>query len=116
MTLPVTADPPACVASAQHAAAHIHASCLRDGPVGRVGLEVEAHCFDLTDPLRRPGWAELSDAIATVGALPGGSTITVEPGGAVELSGPPLDEAKRCAAYIVDQLDARDRLSLVAHA
>ena len=23
------------------------------------GLEVEAHCFDLADPMRRPGWAEL---------------------------------------------------------
>ncbi len=61
--------------------------------MGRVGLEIEAHCFDLTDPMRRPGWEELSDAIASVPALPGGSRITVEPGGAVELSGPPADAA-----------------------
>ena len=60
--------------------------------MGRVGLEVEAHCFDLADPMRRPDWAELSDAIAGVPPLPGGSAITVEPGGAVELSGPPMDE------------------------
>lgn len=91
MALPVTAEPPATVDSAERAAAHIHASCLRDGPVGRVGLEIEAHCFDLADPLRRPDWGELTDVIATVGELPGGSTISVEPGGAVELSGPPLD-------------------------
>jgi glutamate--cysteine ligase len=56
-----------------------------------VGLELEAHCFDLHDPLRRPGWSELKDVIATVGPLPGRSSITVEPGGAVELSGPPTD-------------------------
>ncbi|GAA2786236.1 ergothioneine biosynthesis glutamate--cysteine ligase EgtA [Mycolicibacterium pallens] len=70
---------------------HIAGGSLADGPIGRVGLELEAHCFDLRDPLRRPGWSELSDVIAAVGELPGGSAVTVEPGGAVELSGPPAD-------------------------
>ena len=50
--------------SAYSAALHIGETCLADGPVGRVGLEVEAHCFDLADPMRRPDWAELTDAIA----------------------------------------------------
>ncbi|MEU0498555.1 ergothioneine biosynthesis glutamate--cysteine ligase EgtA [Mycobacterium sp. NPDC006124] len=71
------------------AARRIGADCLIDGPVGRVGLEIEAHCFDLSDPTRRPGWDELSAVIAQVPPMPGGSPITVEPGGAVELSGPP---------------------------
>ena len=78
--------------SAYSAALHIGEICLADGPVGRVGLEVEAHCFDLADPIRRPDWAELTDTIADVPPLPGGSAITVEPGGAVELSGPPMDD------------------------
>jgi glutamate--cysteine ligase len=60
--------------------------------VGRIGLEVEAHCFDLADPMRRPEWTELTDTIAAVPPLPGGSAITVEPGGAIELSGPPMDD------------------------
>ena len=77
--------------SANSAAEHIGANCLADGPVGRVGLEIEAHCFDLADPLRRPEWDELTAVIAGVPDLPGGSLITVEPGGAVELSGPPMD-------------------------
>jgi glutamate--cysteine ligase len=77
--------------SAYSAALHIGESCLADGPVGRVGLEVEAHCFDPADPMRRPDWPELTDTIAGVPSLPGGSAITVEPGGAVELSGPPMD-------------------------
>jgi glutamate--cysteine ligase len=90
--------------SAYSAAAHIGETCLADGPVGRVGLEVEAHCFDLADPLRRPNWAELSDAIAGVPPLPGGSAITVEPGGAVELSGPPMAEpASAIAAMMADR-------------
>jgi glutamate--cysteine ligase len=80
------------LASAYDTAQHISDTCLADGPVGRVGLEVEAHCFDLADPMRRPDWAELTDTIAGVPPLPGGSAITVEPGGAVELSGPPMDD------------------------
>src|SRR3954468_6275462 len=79
--------------SANEAATHIGETCLADGPVGLVGLEVEAHCFDLADPMRRPEWAELTDVIADVPSLPGGSAITVEPGGAVELSGPPMDQS-----------------------
>jgi glutamate--cysteine ligase len=77
--------------SANSAALMIGESCLTDGPVGRVGLEIEAHCFDLADPSRRPAWDEITGVIAGIGALPGGSPITVEPGGAVELSGPPFD-------------------------
>lgn len=65
--------------------------CLVDGPLGRVGLEVEAHCFDPADPARRPSWGEISGVLDWLGPLPGGSAVTVEPGGAVELSGPPAD-------------------------
>nr|WP_231643965.1 ergothioneine biosynthesis glutamate--cysteine ligase EgtA [Mycolicibacterium baixiangningiae] len=96
MTVPMTCDPgcdagPEEFASAADAAEYITASCLHDGPVGRVGLEIEAHSYDLADPHRRPQWGEVTDAIASVPVLPGGSRITVEPGGAVELSGPPGD-------------------------
>jgi len=88
----LTSDPGTSVlADATSAAAYVGAGCLQDGPVGRVGLELEAHCFDLTDPMRRPGWDEINDVIAAAPPLPGGSVVTVEPGGAVELSGPPAD-------------------------
>ncbi|WP_082691726.1 ergothioneine biosynthesis glutamate--cysteine ligase EgtA [Mycobacterium sp. IS-1556] len=76
--------------SIEAAALHVGAGCLRDGPVGQVGLEIEAHCFDLADPMRRPTWQQLTDIISGLPVLPGGSRVTVEPGGAVELSGPPL--------------------------
>lgn len=95
LAVPVTTDAarlaPVEFTSAEHAAAFIEARCLDDGPVGPVGLEIEAHCFDLADPLRRPGWEEISEVIAATPTLPGASRITVEPGGAVELSGPPTD-------------------------
>jgi glutamate--cysteine ligase len=92
------------LASASSAALHIGNHCLHDGPIGTVGLEVEAHCFDLEDPLRRPGWDEITDAITGVPTLPGGSVITVEPGGAVELSGPPMTSpVEAIAAMIADR-------------
>ncbi|BBY19117.1 ergothioneine biosynthesis glutamate--cysteine ligase EgtA [Mycolicibacterium litorale] len=109
MTVPITCEPgcdtaPEEFASAADAAEYITAHCLDDGPVGRVGLEIEAHSYDLADPHRRPGWGEVTDAIASVPALPGGSRITVEPGGAVELSGPPGDgPVDAVAAMISDR-------------
>ncbi|MBX7448449.1 ergothioneine biosynthesis glutamate--cysteine ligase EgtA [Mycolicibacterium sp. 3033] len=94
--------------SAEAAAERLVGSCLVDGPVGGVGLEVEAHCFVLTDPGRRPGWDELTATIATLPPLPGGSVVTVEPGGAVELSGPPAaDPAAAIAAMRADRAALR---------
>ncbi|GLE52423.1 glutamate--cysteine ligase EgtA, partial [Mycobacterium montefiorense] len=75
--------------SSEEAAQYIADGCLIDGPLGRVGLELEAHCFDPADPYRRPSWNEITEVIEQLPALPAGSAVTVEPGGAVELSGPP---------------------------
>lgn len=99
MTLTVTSEvddahPPraasAELTSAEAAAHHVGAGCLRDGAGGLVGLEIEAHCFDLADPMHRPSWDQLTAIIDQLPPLPGASRVTVEPGGAVELSGPPL--------------------------
>ena len=79
------------MASSTAAAQYIAESCLADAPLGSVGLEMEGHCHDPADPYRRPSWAEISDVLEPLPALPGGSAVTVEPGGAVELSGPPVD-------------------------
>lgn len=81
------------LASSPAAAKYIADACLSDGPLGRVGLEVEAHCYDPLVPHRRPGWDEIIDVIDSLPAMPAGSVVTVEPGGAVELSGPPIDGA-----------------------
>ena len=37
------------LSSANDAHRYVGDHCLDDGPVGKVGLEVEAHCFDLAD-------------------------------------------------------------------
>ncbi len=84
------------------AAQYIADCCLDDAPLGRVGLELEAHCHDPADPYRRPSWDEITEVLEFLPALPGGSAVTVEPGGAVELSGPPADGA-------VPAIDAMNR-------
>jgi glutamate--cysteine ligase len=89
---PDTAHPiEAEMSNSSAAAQYIADSCLVDAPLGRVGLEMEAHCHDPADPYRRPSWDEISEVLGFLPALPGGSAVTVEPGGAVELSGPPAD-------------------------
>ncbi len=90
-------------------AQHVADGCLVDGPVGRVGLEIEAHCFDPADPVRRPSWDEISDVLKWLRPLPGGSAITVEPGGAIELSGPPAEN-------VVSAIDAMNRDQAVLRA
>jgi glutamate--cysteine ligase len=82
-----TDGPP--ITSTAAAARQIRRNCLGDNAVGRVGIELEAHCVDLDDPYRRPGWQEICDVIGSLPELPGRSLVSVEPGGAVELSGPP---------------------------
>ena len=84
-------DTAAEIDSSRAAAEYIADGCLTDSPVGRVGLEMEAHCFDPVDPYRRPSWNEITEVLELMPPLPGGSAVTVEPGGAVELSGPPED-------------------------
>ena len=79
------------MASSSAVARFIAEGCLVDAPLGRVGLELEAHCHDPEDPHRRPSWDEIAGVLDQLPALPCGSRITVEPGGAVELSGPPVD-------------------------
>src|ERR1700733_10393060 len=77
-------------------------ACVAEGSIGRIGLEIEAHCFDPTEPHRRPSWDEITEVLESLPAMPGGSVVTVEPGGAVELSGPPEFDAAAAIEAIVD--------------
>jgi glutamate--cysteine ligase len=98
--------------------AAVAAAALHDGPVGTVGLELEGHLVDLERPAARVPWGRVCGALAGVPPLPGGSRLTCEPGGQVELSGPPLpDVAAAVAALRADRTVlatalAADRLAL----
>jgi glutamate--cysteine ligase len=81
------------MADSSAAAQFIADGCLVDAPLGSVGLELEGHCHDPVDPYRRPSWDEIGAVLKSLPALPCRSKVTVEPGGAVELSGAPADGA-----------------------
>jgi glutamate--cysteine ligase len=71
---------------------HVAEASLIDGPVGRVGLELELHVVDLVQPARRPTWAEMTRLAEGIGPLPSQSRVTLEPGGQIELSTPPAPD------------------------
>jgi len=73
--------------------AHVASVALHDAPVGTVGLELEGHLVDLDSPATRVPWPHVLAAVQRVPRLPGGSRVTLEPGGQVELSGPPERDA-----------------------
>jgi len=77
------------LSNADEAAEHIARQAFADAHVGAVGLELESHTVELTAPYRRVTWNRLHEVADSVPDLPGSSAITFEPGGAVELSGPP---------------------------
>ena len=61
------------------------AECFRARPGSRVGAELEFLVFDRAAPARHVPAAAVAEALPP---LPGGSRVTFEPGGQVELSGP----------------------------
>ncbi|HVX47148.1 MAG TPA: ergothioneine biosynthesis glutamate--cysteine ligase EgtA [Mycobacteriales bacterium] len=78
----------------------IAGTALQNGTVGRVGLELEAHLVDLTEPARRVPWQRICDLLAALPDLPGRSRVTVEPGGQVELSGVVQDGPAQAIAVL----------------
>lgn len=62
----------------------------RPGPP-RVGIEQEWHTYSLADPARHLHPDEVLGAVQAAGGLPHGSTVTVEPGGQVEVATPPFE-------------------------
>ncbi len=60
--------------------------CFLGSPGDQVGIELEFLVFDRTAPARQVPMARIAGALPP---LPGGSLVTFEPGGQLELSGPP---------------------------
>lgn len=107
-------DADAPVLSLDAAYDHIERSALTESVIGAVGLEVETHLVDLAAAGQRVDWARLSAALAHAGAPPRGSSVTVEPGGQVELSGPPAADVV-AAVGAMRHDEQRLRLRLAEH-
>ncbi|SEF87738.1 glutamate--cysteine ligase [Nonomuraea solani] len=82
--------------------------CFRPAAEDHVGVELEFLIFDRTDPAAQVPLARAERAVPA--PLPGGSRVTFEPGGQLELSGPagPLPDA--VAALAADVAVVRDAL------
>lgn len=90
----------------------IAARALAASSVGRVGLELEVHLVDRAQPGRRPSWGAIQRLLGGLPPMPGGSTVTCEPGGQLELStSPHSDVATAVAALRVDRDALRQSLS-----
>ena len=81
------------VLSLDRAREHIASRALADTTPHRVGLELEGHLVDLAEPAVRPGWSRIQQVVGSLAGLPDGSSVTLEPGGQIELSTPPQSGA-----------------------
>ncbi|MEU5705269.1 ergothioneine biosynthesis glutamate--cysteine ligase EgtA, partial [Streptomyces aurantiacus] len=81
------------------AEAHVRGVCFKTGPPERIGVETEWLVQDRHNPRLPISGDRLTAALAPVevtGALPGGSRLTREPGGQLELSSPPALSLGAC--------------------
>nr|WP_206324328.1 ergothioneine biosynthesis glutamate--cysteine ligase EgtA [Streptomyces sp. HNM0574] len=86
---------------------HVGGICFKTGPPRRVGVELEWLVRDSTDPARPVPATRLDgvlDPLWTPGALPGGSRLTREPGGQLEVSAPPGDTLAECVELAATDL------------
>ncbi|WP_377272446.1 ergothioneine biosynthesis glutamate--cysteine ligase EgtA [Peterkaempfera sp. SMS 1(5)a] len=85
------------------AEAYVASVCFKIGPPRRLGVELEWIVQDDRDAAAPVDPARIDAAVEALGlrpaapTLPGGSAITREPGGQVELSSPPADSLTDCA-------------------
>jgi glutamate--cysteine ligase len=101
--------------------ARSHQAALTPSVVGAVGLEIETHLVDLGAVAGPVPWDRVDPMPDTVQAAAGRSAITLEPGGQLELSGPPARDIVTTVTELRED-GARARLALadlglgVAHA
>jgi glutamate--cysteine ligase len=98
-----------------HAETYIAGICFKTGPPGRVGVELEWTVHHADDPRRPLDPATLAAALhphtpstldggAAHLPLPSGASLTVEPGGQVEISTQPMDSLSALHAAVTADL------------
>jgi glutamate--cysteine ligase len=64
-------------------------AALAESAIGAIGLEIESHLAGLDHAADPVPWERVEAIAAVAGRVAPGSAVTVEPGGQIELSGPP---------------------------
>lgn len=92
------------------AARRVHGICLKNGPPSRVGVELEWLTYDARDlslPVAADRITALMRAAETgVAGAGGGSALTAEPGGQLELSSAPASSLSDCVTAMAADLAA----------
>jgi glutamate--cysteine ligase len=78
--------------SVENAYARSLQAALTPSEIGPVGLEVETHLVDLGAVAEPVPWNRVDPLPGTLRAAAGRSAVTLEPGGQLELSGPPAPD------------------------
>ncbi|AHH21405.1 glutamate-cysteine ligase [Nocardia nova SH22a] len=119
------AEPGAGLSSRAAAEAYVGGVCFKQGPPALIGAELEwlTVCTESSAPDSRPRPSTLAEALGPYAPqsispdspakiLPGGSRITLEPGGQIELSSAPFDDASQLCAQLLE--DSRFLSGLLA--
>jgi glutamate--cysteine ligase len=80
--------------------------CFKTGPPRVLGVELEWHVHELRDPRLPATPARLEAAYAALRSLPLASSLTIEPGGQLELSSAPAASLMECVESVSADLDA----------
>jgi glutamate--cysteine ligase len=88
--------------SVDDAYARSHQAALTPSVIGAVGLELESHLVDLDSVADRVPWDRVEPIPGTVCAAAGRSAVTFEPGGQLELSGPPAADIVTAVRQLCD--------------
>lgn len=94
------------VLNEDEAAAYVGGICFKTGPPRRVGVELEWLIRDRSAPGRAVPPDRLEEALAPLWSrgMPGGSRLTREPGGQLEVSSPPGETLAECIAITAADL------------
>jgi glutamate--cysteine ligase len=122
---PAAAAPSVVLRSQADAEAYVASICFKHGPPRLVGVELEWLVHAASAPAAPLDVAALRSAIgphappsldphSRARPLPGGSTVTVEPGGQVELASPPLAPLGTLVRTVAADVEALHR-RLAAH-
>ncbi|MFJ9729503.1 ergothioneine biosynthesis glutamate--cysteine ligase EgtA [Streptomyces sp. NPDC101209] len=84
----------------------IHGICFKTGPPKRVGVEVEWLIHALQNPLLAVSHEQLEAAYTALRTVPLRSSLTIEPGGQLELSSPAASSLMECISTVSADLDA----------
>src|SRR5580698_11001210 len=91
--------------------ARSHRAALTPSVIGAVGLEIESHLVDLHSVAVRVSWNGVDPIPGEVCAAAGRSSVTLEPGGQFELSGPPAPDIQTAVTELRrDDCGARQAL------